>query len=73
MVHRQPPLDQWMVQLSMFLGVAEKDIGRIGRGKPAAWTWQLDGRGSGRHDADGRVVARKTLSLLVRNQKLRYA
>lgn len=32
-VHRQPLLDQWVAQLSMFLGVAEKEIGRIGAGK----------------------------------------
>jgi superfamily II DNA or RNA helicase len=33
LVHRQPLLDQWVAQLSMFLGVAEKEIGRIGGGK----------------------------------------
>jgi superfamily II DNA or RNA helicase len=33
LVHRQPLLDQWVAQLSMFLGVDEKEIGRIGGGK----------------------------------------
>ncbi len=33
LVHRQPLLDQWIAQLSMFLGIAEKEIGRIGGGK----------------------------------------
>lgn len=33
LVHRQPLLDQWVAQLSMFLGVAEKEIGRVGAGK----------------------------------------
>ena len=33
LVHRQPLLDQWIAQLSMFLGVAEQEIGRIGGGK----------------------------------------
>lgn len=33
LVHRQPLLDQWVAQLSMFLGIDEKGIGRIGGGK----------------------------------------
>jgi superfamily II DNA or RNA helicase len=32
-VHRRPLLDQWVAQLSMFLGLREKEIGRIGGGK----------------------------------------
>jgi len=36
LVHRQPLLDQWIAQLSMFLGIAEKEIGRIGGGKRKA-------------------------------------
>ncbi|PYV13788.1 MAG: restriction endonuclease subunit R, partial [Acidobacteria bacterium] len=33
LVHRQPLLDQWKAQLSIFLGLEEKDIGQIGAGK----------------------------------------
>ena len=33
LVHRQPLLDQWRAQLSMFLGIEEKAIGQIGGGK----------------------------------------
>jgi superfamily II DNA or RNA helicase len=33
LVHRGPILDQWVTHLSMFLGVDEKAIGRIGGGK----------------------------------------
>jgi superfamily II DNA or RNA helicase len=33
LVHRQPLLDQWIAQLSMFLAVAPKAIGQIGAGK----------------------------------------
>ncbi len=33
LVHRQPLLDQWVAQLAMFLGVPEKEIGRIGGGR----------------------------------------
>jgi len=33
LVHRQPLLDQWVAQLSMFLGIDAKTIGRIGGGK----------------------------------------
>jgi superfamily II DNA or RNA helicase len=33
LVHRRPLLDQWIAQLSMFLNVESKDIGRIGGGK----------------------------------------
>ena len=35
LVHRQPLLDQWIVQLSMFLGLTPKAIGQIGAGKHA--------------------------------------
>lgn len=33
LVHRQPLLYQWVAQLSMFLGIEEKEIGQIGGGK----------------------------------------
>ncbi|HKZ21526.1 MAG TPA: DEAD/DEAH box helicase family protein [Acidimicrobiia bacterium] len=33
LVHRSPLLDQWVAQLSMFLGIEESKIGRIGGGK----------------------------------------
>lgn len=33
LVHRQPLLDQWVAQLSMFLGLDAKEIGQIGGGK----------------------------------------
>jgi superfamily II DNA or RNA helicase len=33
LVHRRPLLDQWIAQLSMFLGLEEKEIGQIGGGK----------------------------------------
>src|SRR5438876_4786407 len=36
LVHRQPLLDQWVAQLSMFLGLAPKAIGQIGAGKHTA-------------------------------------
>jgi superfamily II DNA or RNA helicase len=32
LVHRRPLLDQWVMQLSVFLGISEKEIGRIGGG-----------------------------------------
>jgi superfamily II DNA or RNA helicase len=32
-VHRKPLLEQWVAQLAIFLGVNEKQIGRIGGGK----------------------------------------
>jgi superfamily II DNA or RNA helicase len=41
LVHRQPLLDQWIAQLSMFLGVAPKAIGQIGAGKHTA-TGRID-------------------------------
>ena len=41
LVHRRPLLDQWKVQLAMFLGIEEADIGEIGRGKHKA-TGRLD-------------------------------
>jgi superfamily II DNA or RNA helicase len=33
LVHRRPLLEQWIAQLAMFLGIDEKEIGRIGGGK----------------------------------------
>jgi superfamily II DNA or RNA helicase len=33
LVHRAPILEQWVAQLSMFLGIDDKEIGRIGGGK----------------------------------------
>lgn len=33
LVHRRPLLDQWLAQLSVFLGIEPKDIGQIGGGK----------------------------------------
>ncbi|MFI5395674.1 MAG: TOTE conflict system archaeo-eukaryotic primase domain-containing protein [Candidatus Binatia bacterium] len=33
LVHRQPLLDQWVAQLSMFLGIDAKAVGQIGGGK----------------------------------------
>jgi superfamily II DNA or RNA helicase len=33
LVHRQPLLDQWVAQVSMFLGVDARNIGQIGAGK----------------------------------------
>lgn len=33
LVHRRPLLDQWLAQLSLFLGVEPKEIGQIGAGK----------------------------------------
>jgi superfamily II DNA or RNA helicase len=33
LVHRRPLLDQWVAQLSLFLGVEPKEIGQIGAGK----------------------------------------
>jgi hypothetical protein len=36
LVHRSPLLDQWITQLSMFLGIDETKIGRIGGGKRRA-------------------------------------
>jgi superfamily II DNA or RNA helicase len=33
LVHRQPLLEQWIAQLAMFLGLHEKDVGRIGGGR----------------------------------------
>jgi hypothetical protein len=41
LVHRQPLLDQWVAQLSMFLGVAPRDVGQIGAGKHTA-TGRID-------------------------------
>lgn len=35
LVHRRPLLDQWVAQLAAFLGVAPKEVGRIGGGKRA--------------------------------------
>ncbi len=33
LVHRQPLLDQWLAQLSLFFGLERKQIGQIGAGK----------------------------------------
>jgi superfamily II DNA or RNA helicase len=33
LVHRKPPLDQWVAQLTLFLGKDPKEIGQIGSGK----------------------------------------
>lgn len=33
LVHRRPLLDQWLAQLSLFLGIEPKEIGQIGAGK----------------------------------------
>ena len=33
MVHRKPLLEQWVAQLSIFLGIPEKEVGIIGGGK----------------------------------------
>ena len=33
LVHRRPLLDQWVVQLAMFLGIEERDIGTLASGK----------------------------------------
>jgi superfamily II DNA or RNA helicase len=41
LVHRQPLLDQWITQLSLFLNVEEKSIGRVGGGKRRL-TGQID-------------------------------
>ena len=35
LVHRRPLLDQWLAQLSIFLGIDPKEIGQIGAGKRA--------------------------------------
>lgn len=35
MVHRRPLLDQWLAQLSLFLGIEATEIGQIGAGKKA--------------------------------------
>ncbi|MEX2282040.1 MAG: DEAD/DEAH box helicase family protein [Gemmatimonadota bacterium] len=41
LVHRRPLLDQWIAQLSMFLGIDHKEVGQIGGGKRRA-NGQLD-------------------------------
>ncbi len=33
LVHRRPLMDQWIAQLSLFLGIEPKEIGQIGAGK----------------------------------------
>ena len=33
LVHRRPLLDQWLAQLSLFLGIEPREIGQIGAGK----------------------------------------
>jgi len=35
LVHRRPLLDQWLAQLSLFLGIEPKEIGQVGAGKRA--------------------------------------
>jgi len=41
LVHRRPLLDQWVAQLSVFLGIEPKEIGQLGAGKRAP-TGRLD-------------------------------
>jgi superfamily II DNA or RNA helicase len=41
LVHRRPLLDQWRVQLALFLGIEDAAIGEMGRGKQKA-TGRLD-------------------------------
>lgn len=41
LVHRKPLLDQWVSQISLFLGIPRKEIGQIGGGKRLA-TGRLD-------------------------------
>jgi superfamily II DNA or RNA helicase len=41
LVHREPLLDQWLAQLSLFLGLEPKQIGQIGAGKKTG-NGQLD-------------------------------
>jgi superfamily II DNA or RNA helicase len=36
LVHRRPLLDQWLAQLSLFLGIEPKEIGQLGAGKQTA-------------------------------------
>ena len=36
LVHRKPIMDQWLLQLSSFLGIDKKEIGQIGGGKNKA-------------------------------------
>jgi superfamily II DNA or RNA helicase len=36
LVHRKPLLDQWRAQLALFLGIAPKEVGRIGAGQSRA-------------------------------------
>jgi superfamily II DNA or RNA helicase len=55
LVHRRPLLDQWLAQLSLFLGIDPKEIGQIGAGKRA---------GNGRLDV-------AMLQSLVRKEKVR--
>ena len=50
LVHRKPLLDQWVAQLSMFLGVDAKEIGQIGAGRPRA-----DWAAGRRHDPKSRA------------------
>jgi len=41
LVHRKPLLDQWVSQLSVFLGIPPKEIGQVGGGKQKA-TGRID-------------------------------
>ena len=54
LVHRRPLLDQWLAQLSLFLGIEPKEIGQIGAGKKT---------GNGRLDV-------AMIQSLVRNEKV---
>ena len=54
LVHRKPLLEQWIAQLAIFLGVEEKEIGRIGGGK---------------HKPNGRLDV-ATIQSLVRKDKV---
>ncbi|PWG61616.1 TOTE conflict system archaeo-eukaryotic primase domain-containing protein [Spiribacter halobius] len=41
LVHRKPLMEQWVARLALFLGIAEKEVGRIGGGRQRA-TGRLD-------------------------------
>jgi superfamily II DNA or RNA helicase len=53
LVHRQPLLDQWVAQLSLFLGLEAKDIGQIG---------------GGNHKPNGKLDVAMLQSLVRKNQ-----
>jgi hypothetical protein len=53
LVHRKPLLEQWVAQLSVFLGIPEKEVGVIGGGRDAGWWQGRSERSSGRgHDPE---------------------